>query len=124
MAVRYGKGFYGKATKLHSKIVREKRVCECCGENGYRKLQCAHIISRKYSATRTKEENAFCLCARCHRYFSDWPVEFAEFVLKMIGEEKYEELKALATSGEQVDWEREYGRLRTIAKNLGIERRG
>lgn len=124
MGVSYGKGFYGKATKLHSKIVRERKKCENCGENGYRNLQCAHIISRRYSNTRTKEENAFCLCARCHRYFSDWPVEFAMFTLKMIGETEYLRLKKSAESKNVVDWEKEYHRLAKIAKELGIERRG
>ena len=124
MAVSYGKGFYGKATKLHSKIVRERKKCENCGDTGYRNLQCAHIISRKYSNTRTLEANAFCLCAKCHRFFSDWPVEFAEFVVDNLGHEEYTRLKSLAQGKKKVDWEKEHARLAKIAKDLGIERRG
>lgn len=118
MSVSYGKGAYGKATKLHSKVVRERKICEKCGDKCYRNLQCAHIISRRYSATRTLEENAFSLCAACHRFFSDWPMEFTAFVFEKIGEAKYKELKDLALSGRKVNWEKEVDRLQRVYRKL------
>lgn len=121
MSVSYGKGAYGKATKLHSKVVRERKVCENCGDKCYRNLQCAHIVSRRYSATRTLEENAFSFCASCHRYFSDWPVEFTKFIEKTIGLKKYEELKDLAQSGNKVNWEKEVDRLQRVYRKLTNE---
>lgn len=114
----YGKGDKGKATKLHSKMVRSLGYCEYCGERDYALLQCAHIVSRKYSATRTDLSNAFCLCARCHRRFTDWPVEFARFVVDRIGTEKYDELTRKAQEVTKMDWSAEYERLKTLAKEL------
>jgi hypothetical protein len=108
MSDMYGKGKKGKATRLHSKVVREIRMCERCGETEYTQLQCAHIIGRKYNATRTDLRNAFCLCAGCHAYFTDHPVEFGKFVQKMWSKKYYPTLKELAqpgTKGTDAFWE-------------------
>ena len=78
MGVSYGKGDKAKATKLHAEIVRSIGVCESCGSSNY--LQCAHIISRRYSATRTLLNNAQALCAGCHRRYTDHPLEFSRYI--------------------------------------------
>ena len=112
-----------ECTRLHSLIVRSRGYCEHCGDawraNGS-KLECAHIVSRRYSRTRTLEANAFCLCSRDHIRFTEWPLEFAAFVVSKIGEAEYARLKALANSTEKVDWEAELTRLRAVW--LEIER--
>lgn len=120
MAVSYGKGDKGKATKLHSRIVRSRGACEKCGERNFLLLQTAHIISRRYSATRTDETNAFCLCAACHRYYTDWPKEFSRFITDKIGTEKYEQLKAKAETVTKMAWSDEVERLKLIAKERGV----
>lgn len=97
MSVSYGSGKKGKATKLHAAIIRAIGACEHCG--GDNVLQCAHIISRRYTATRTDLRNAFCLCAACHRYFTDHPVAFGRFVDKRIGRKLYDKLNKLAHAG-------------------------
>ena len=51
MADIYGKGAKGRATRLHALITRDFGKCMNCGTTNA--LQCAHIISRKYSQTRT-----------------------------------------------------------------------
>jgi hypothetical protein len=118
MANHWGRGDKGIATQLHSKIIRAKGECEKCGEKQYDKLQCAHIISRRYAHTRTDEANAFCLCAKCHYYFTVSPVEFAKFVFEKIGEEAYEDLLRKSQLTTKVDWTQEKERLRTIAEPL------
>ncbi len=98
-----------KATALHSKIVRARGYCENCG--AIQNLQCAHIVSRRYSATRTREDNAFCLCAKCHMHFTEWPVEFARFTCNKISVEAYESLKWASLNDEKPDWDHEVLRL-------------
>lgn len=99
MASIYGKGLKGKATKLHAKVVGQRGHCKNCGRTS--NLQCAHIVSRRYTATRCDPENAFCLCAKCHMHFTEWPLEFTVFVLEQIGPEEYDELKQRAEAGAQ-----------------------
>jgi len=101
-----------KATALHSKIVRARGACECCGKT--LSLQCAHIVSRRYARTRTRLDNAFCLCAGCHMHFTEWPMEFAEFVVNRIGAEKYAELRTDAHGTSKVDWADEVTRLEAV----------
>jgi hypothetical protein len=97
----YGKGKKGKATKLHSLVIRTIGMCERCGDSEYEKLQCAHIISRKYNATRTDLRNAFCLCATCHSYFTDHPADFGRFVAHMWAGRDYDLLHAKAQKGQK-----------------------
>lgn len=112
-----------ECTRLHSRIVRSRGRCENCGDawqaNGS-KLECAHIISRRFSRTRTLESNAFCLCSKCHMRFTEWPLEFAEFVVARIGEQAYADLRAVAYSTEKVDWFTELDRLKTVAEQMGV----
>lgn len=118
MANIYGKGNKGKATKLHAEIVRSLGYCERCGSPD--QLQCAHIVSRGYSATRTDIENAMNLCAGCHMYFTKWPVEFALFVFYHKGIEGYNALKkkALDGVGKRLDWAAEVERLSLIKQEM------
>lgn len=75
-------------------------------------LQTSHIISRRYSGTRTDLDNLQCLCAKCHRRFTDFPREFSHWITDSIGADKYEELRVKAESFEgKMDWEAEYQRL-------------
>ena len=114
----YGKGDKGKATRLHALITRSYGKCMKCGHT--HALQCAHIISRKYGHTRTDLDNAFCLCASCHMYFTDNPVEFGQFAIDQIGEENYDRLLEHRRSTSKVDWQAEASRLETIAKEEGL----
>lgn len=104
-----------KATALHSILVRARGRCENCGST--RNLQCAHIVSRRFAATRTDLENAFCLCAGCHMYFTHWPVEFGMFVEQKIGLSRYEALSAKANAGVKAGlafWQGELDRLKLL----------
>lgn len=126
MPASSGKGLRGKATRLHSLYVRQRAnfVCENCGktrEEG--QIQCAHIISRHWGATRTDETNAFALCASCHWYFGKWPLEFAKFVITEIGSDAYEDLKLKAErgKGKKVDWGAEVVRLQELLETLNAD---
>ncbi len=93
----YGKGIRGKATKLHARVIRQRGACQRCGSTNT--LQCAHIISRHYAATRCDPANAFCLCAGCHRWAHNWPVEMGQWIIDQIGADAYDDLRAKAMAG-------------------------
>lgn len=116
MAVAYGKGPKGKATRLHSLVVRKRGRCQRCGSTA--NLQCAHIIGRKFSATRTDENNAWCLCASCHARFTDHPDEHMAFVAETIGMDAFDVLKRKALDNSrpwrESMWQEEVDRLQAI----------
>jgi hypothetical protein len=120
MSVAYGKGPKGRATRLHSQVVRARGACEHCGST-YR-LETAHIIPRRYSATRTLEANAYCLCTRCHRRFHEHVDEWMAFIVSTIGWDEYQRLKdrALANRGPWTEamWADEATRLRAVLDEL------
>jgi 5-methylcytosine-specific restriction endonuclease McrA len=116
MAVAYGKGAKAKATKLHSVLVRQRGRCARCGSPDPTKLQCAHIISRRYSNTRVLLENAWCLCASCHFTVDAFADEKMTLVARTIGMAEYHRLRDLATRTTKVDWQAELDRLREVAE--------
>ena len=119
MSVAYGKGPKGKATRLHSLVVRKRGRCERCGSTA--NLQCAHIIGRKFSATRTDERNAWCLCASCHRRLTDHPDEHMAFVAATIGMDEFAVLKERALGNlrpwKEWEWQAEADRLKAILED-------
>ncbi len=121
MSITRAKGPRGKADALFSKIIRARGSCERCGDSEYRKLQCAHILSRRYSATRTDTTAAICLCWTCHRFFTDNPVEWTEWLYETIGPAEYLRLRQKAlerrTFGKQF-WESEIVRLKALLKEV------
>ncbi len=60
--------------------------------NGY--LQCAHVVSRRYRATRWVKENAVALCAAHHLYWTHHPLEWMD----VMGS-RFEEMRHLALNG-------------------------
>lgn len=87
---------------LFSRLIRSRGACANCG-TGF-KLQCAHIVSRRYANTRCVPENALCLCAGCHMHFTNWPLEFAAY-MELNHPGRYDAMRELALSGAKVDWE-------------------
>lgn len=120
MASIYGKGLRGKATMLHSQVVRARGngACERCGES--RVLQCAHIIPRRYAATRCDPANAWALCAGCHMRLTEHADEHMEFVDDTIGIDAFFELKARAEAGVKANdayWQQWIDQLTTLLKD-------
>jgi len=75
-----------KLDALVGKWVREKKtkgVCEYCGDKpkSKRNIQWCHIKSRRYLSVRWDLDNCFCLCGKCHRYFTDNPDDFVCWML-------------------------------------------
>lgn len=103
-------GAKAKADKLFSLLVRQVGHCERCGKTSH--LQCAHIISRRFSATRTLRDNAWCLCAGCHMEVDTHAGLKMLLAEQTIGEERYWELYHLAhgSTGKK-DWTAEAARL-------------
>lgn len=71
-------------------------------------------MGRKFSATRTDETNAQPLCASCHRFFTDHPVEFTRWLFSSIGEAEYDRLYRKAHSATKMDWDTELIRLKEL----------
>lgn len=119
MADIYGKGPRGKATRLHAEIVRARGACERCGST--QSLQCAHIESRRFVATRTDLANAWCLCAGCHMTVDQSYRDKQELVERTIGRDVADELYQRARSfarWRDADWKAEVERLRAIAESV------
>jgi hypothetical protein len=87
-----------------SKAIRESYDYTCCHcEISYRHdpayMHCAHIHTRKHRSTRwDARHGAVALCAKCHRRFTDYPVEWGEFLRGFLGDDGYDEAKKLAWS--------------------------
>jgi len=112
MTVSRAKGAKAKCDRLFSLIVRARGACENCGESRYAQLQTAHIISRRYSHTRCDLDNAYCLCAACHRAFTDHPVDFGAFV--KFKNTNYGVLIIRSQDQAKKDWDDELVRLTAI----------
>lgn len=62
-------------------------------------LQCAHIVSRRYTATRWERGNAVCLCRACHMRYTANPLAWDLWVEEEIGIPAYIALKQKALAG-------------------------
>ena len=102
-----------KADRLFSKQIRAIGYCEAQGHliDCTPKLECCHILSRRYAWTRTFEQNAVCMCSSHHRYFTANPVEWGKWVIDNRGEDIYQEILRRSQRREKFDWESELARL-------------
>lgn len=92
-----------KADRAFSIYVRARdKVCQRCGTT--EGLQCSHFISRRYLAVRFNPLNAEALCFRCHKFFTERPLEADQRAREQLGEYVYEELKRLALAGGLPDY--------------------
>ncbi len=79
---------------------RDGWQCRACGRGQNQgQIQCAHICSRRYHATRWMMGNAMALCSGCHVRFTNDPIAWDDFVIERIGEAGYMELRRLARQG-------------------------
>jgi len=75
-----------------SKAVRHRdKHCLNCGRTDT--LQCAHIYGRRQKVVRWSLDNAITLCAGCHRYYTENPVSFHDWLLETMGEGHMEILR-------------------------------
>ncbi len=118
VTVSRARGAKAKADRLFSLIVRARGECRGCGNQDYSQLQTAHIISRRYSHTRTDLDNAVCACAKCHRHWTDNPWLFGQWLDKEIGREFFDVLFERSLRRTKVDWDAEVIRLTKIWRQL------
>ena len=69
-----------------SKAYRMSRgfTCEHCGLTGSTEL--AHIWGRRAKSVRWDTLNALCLCHRCHRGFTENPLDFQAWLQTYVGQ--------------------------------------
>lgn len=95
------RGLKARADRLFSGLIRQLGYCQSCGSTTH--LQCAHIHSRRYVRVRWDRLNAVCLCAGCHLYYTDNPVEFAAWVATVRTPDQLEELRRRRDHGPRPD---------------------
>ena len=91
-----------RATVLHSKIVRAYGRCQWAEQFGGDcggPLHCAHIIRRRYSATRTYLPNGLCLCQRHHTHVDSHALDLVRICDAVNGAGYYDFLQAKADAG-------------------------
>jgi len=118
MSVARAKGDKAKCDQLASLIVRQRGYCEYPGCGSTHTLQCCHIVSRRYSNTRTRIDNLLCLCARHHLLIDTFPDEKLMICQEVYGVGHYMQLREAAetTVGQRFDWTLERQRLETLWK--------
>lgn len=124
MSVSKSTGLRGKCDLLFSRIIRSPGTCVRCGAPA---TDCAHIISRRFSATRCHEHNAWPLCRGCHNLTGLHAGLHMQLVAQTIGEERYWELYTRAQAGiaglglsPTMFWRGELARLLDRYDELGI----
>ncbi len=108
-----------RADRQFSLLVRDGQgyQCENCLRFGQRQqIQCAHWLSRRFAWTRTDERNAFCLCAGCHRRFTDNPTAFSDWAVNRRGRGTYQVLLRRSQLRVRFDWLVEEQRLAAGAR--------
>lgn len=91
-----------KADVEYSRIIRASGQCDAAGVDfdcaGY--IQCAHIISRRYRATRWSidPDNAIPLCSAHHVYWTHHPLEWEDYI-RATYPGLWEELRSMALHG-------------------------
>lgn len=105
------------ATALASKLCRHKAgACIACGET--EKLQACHVISRRYSHTRTIQANLVAGCASCHQYWGADPATFVVDLVENVFNGSYKDFKRrskhlrhVASNRAALDWAAERDRV-------------
>ena len=91
----------GTLDTIFSKCIRERagwtceyEKCKWCGNYDLSSggLDNSHVYTRETRATRWFPDNCFALCRAQHRYFGKHPIEHRDFVLKMLGRSRYDDL--------------------------------
>ncbi len=126
MTVARRKGDAGMADILFSRIVRARGRCQRCGTSTG-PFDTAHIVRRRYSATRCHETNAWCLCRGCHRTVDGDPAEFMVLVERTVTRVVYEQLRRTAATGTGMSsktwWRGQRAVLEERCRELGLSTR-
>lgn len=75
--------WFSKAVRLAADYVCANCHMDYSHEPGM--CQNCHVHSRKFRSIRWDTQNAICMCAKCHAYYTDHPIYWGEFVAKYFG---------------------------------------
>lgn len=67
------------ADRLFSQYVRTRDGWACVRCGSPKRVQCAHLWTRKYHAIRFNPDNATTLCQGCHVMFTHRPIEWLDW---------------------------------------------
>lgn len=121
---------FAEADRLLRLIVLERRRCERCGAlKPPADMDTAHIIRRRYNATRCDERNVWLLCHEpCHRLVDNDAQQYDWLVRETIGWGLHAELREKAHLGTGIPlsgfWPAERARLRDRCRELGLSVKG
>lgn len=110
------------ADRLFSEVIRTRDgwACQACGSKD--RPQCAHLVSRRYRATRWNPSNAICLCAGCHTRYTFDPLGWDEY-LENYCPSIWREMRRLARLGvAKVDYDEVCSYLRGMLISLKANR--
>ena len=123
MTVATRKGAAGLADALAGRIVRARGRCQYPGCDRT-DVVWAHLIRRRYSATRCMEDAAVAACPTHHDLIDNWPDEMQKIIDATIGRERYDELRTIAHAGHPLSatlfWQSEVERLKARCVELGL----
>lgn len=102
-------GSVAKADRQFSRFIRLRDAipggafrCISCGQfKRIEQADCGHFHSRKHMATRFDELNAHAECRACNRFSADHIIHYGENLLRLIGQEAFDDLSLRAKSVKQ-----------------------
>lgn len=126
MPVATRRGNAGLADVLAGRIVRSRGRCQYPGCDRT-DVVWAHLIRRRYSATRCLEDAAIACCPTHHDRIDTWAHEMLKVINATIGVDRYEELQRIAEAGHPLSaslfWASEVERLKARCEELGLDTR-
>lgn len=95
-------------------------VCENCNKTKeHVQLQGAHIFGTgAFGRIGADLRNGMCLCAMCHRYYTDNPWEFAQFIAGSWAAQYIDSLQRLSQERGKVDWEDRMAFLKEVKRAM------
>lgn len=73
---------------------RDGWTCWSCGSRDWRFMQCAHLMGKGAHPTlRYRDDNARCLCDRCHKRYTHNPTLWRMFLVGKLGDVRVVELE-------------------------------
>lgn len=78
-----------RCDRLFASMVRWRDGDRCRLCRAPYRPQCAHLISRRYLAVRWDLDNAWCLCAACHKRYTEDPLAWLALMEDTFGREAW-----------------------------------
>ena len=104
----------------YSLYVRRDGECKICGRTDI-KLEACHYHGRGKESTRFDDENVWCLCFNCHKATHENKSIFTNFLIKMIGIQRYDLLTLRANTYKKRDDELDKIIIKEKLKSVGLE---